>query len=107
LTEANQQLAVAKSTATLDHDQSQAKPPASRSWREPVNIDTTTATPGGLDHPAANGRGDPVLEVDRVTKIYPSEPPVTALRNISFAVERAELMGIVGPSGSAKPPCCT
>jgi putative ABC transport system ATP-binding protein len=45
---------------------------------------------------------DPVLEVDQVTKIYPSEPPVTALREISFAVERGELVGIVGPSGSGK-----
>ncbi|HEX3425531.1 MAG TPA: ABC transporter ATP-binding protein [Acidimicrobiales bacterium] len=44
----------------------------------------------------------PVLELDHVTKVYPSEPPVTALHGVSFAVERGELVGIVGPSGSGK-----
>jgi putative ABC transport system ATP-binding protein len=67
-----------------------------------MSIDTTTATPRGFDDPSASAGGGPVLEVDRVTKIYPSEPPVTALRDISFAVEPSELVGIVGPSGSGK-----
>ena len=45
---------------------------------------------------------DAVLELDEVTKVYGSEPPVCALRGVSFAVRRGELVAIVGPSGSGK-----
>jgi putative ABC transport system ATP-binding protein len=52
--------------------------------------------------PAEDGRTPPALEVDSVTKTYPSEPPVTALRGVSFSVAEGELAAIVGPSGSGK-----
>jgi putative ABC transport system ATP-binding protein len=43
-----------------------------------------------------------VLELDQVTKLYPGEPPVFALDNVSFDVTKGELVAIVGPSGSGK-----
>ena len=43
-----------------------------------------------------------VLELDAVTKVYGEEPPVSALRGVSFSVRRGELVAIVGPSGSGK-----
>jgi putative ABC transport system ATP-binding protein len=44
----------------------------------------------------------PVLELDQVTKVYPSRPPVTALAQVSFTVTRGELVAVLGPSGSGK-----
>jgi putative ABC transport system ATP-binding protein len=63
-----------------------------------------------LDHPlvvASNGSVTdaaelPVLEVDNVTKSYPGEPPVQALRGVNLTIGQGELVGIVGPSGSGK-----
>jgi putative ABC transport system ATP-binding protein len=43
-----------------------------------------------------------VLELDNVSKTYGSEPPVAALRGVSFAVAEGELLAILGPSGSGK-----
>jgi putative ABC transport system ATP-binding protein len=48
------------------------------------------------------GRSSSVLELDAVTKTYGSEPPVAALRGVSFRVKPGELLAIVGPSGSGK-----
>jgi putative ABC transport system ATP-binding protein len=45
---------------------------------------------------------DTVLELDAVTKVYGEQPPVAALRGVSFSVQRGELVAIVGPSGSGK-----
>jgi putative ABC transport system ATP-binding protein len=65
----------------------------------PVRDDTTVA--GGTRF-ARGDTGGPVLEVDAVTKSYPGEPPVEALRGVDLTVEEGELVGIVGPSGSGK-----
>jgi putative ABC transport system ATP-binding protein len=61
----------------------------------------TPTLPLTSTYPSGRG-GRPVLEVEAVTKIYPSEPPVTALRGVSFSLDEGELAAIVGPSGSGK-----
>jgi putative ABC transport system ATP-binding protein len=58
--------------------------------------------PGLRPQPGAGGGPGLVLELDEVTKTYPSQPPVAALRGVSFAVAEGELVAITGPSGSGK-----
>jgi len=63
-----------------------------------------------LDRPAPHhdrqpppGDGEPpVLELTRVSKTYPGEPPLQALRDVDLTLERGEMLAIVGPSGSGK-----
>jgi putative ABC transport system ATP-binding protein len=66
------------------------------------NEATATAGADAQLGPRAAESVPPVLEVDAVTKIYHSQPPVTALRGVSFAVRQGELAAIAGPSGSGK-----
>ncbi len=54
------------------------------------------------DGSALDGTGVPVIDVDHVTKSYPGEPPVQALRGVNLTIGQGELVGIVGPSGSGK-----
>jgi len=44
----------------------------------------------------------PVIELVDVWRIFPSTPPVQALRAVNFTVAAGEYLAIVGPSGSGK-----
>jgi len=55
-----------------------------------------------LGRPPAGMSMRPILDLDRVSKIYATSPPVQALRAVSLTVYSGELVAIVGPSGSGK-----
>ena len=74
-----------------------------------MTTDTTrSAMRGRLDdrRVSADGGDRPVLEVDQVTKIYPSEPPVTALRESPSPSTGASWWASWARRGRARPRCC-
>src|SRR3569832_395549 len=45
---------------------------------------------------------NPILRVEKLTKIFPETPPVTAVVGISFELGDGEILGILGPNGAGK-----
>jgi putative ABC transport system permease protein len=62
--------------------------------------DSTLGAAGAKE--GVEDKGRPVLELRAATKTYGSEPPVPALRGVTFSVYQGEFVAIVGPSGSGK-----
>jgi putative ABC transport system ATP-binding protein len=67
-----------------------------------MSPDHTTVVPVDIATSASSSERRLVLEMEQVTRVFPSDPPVEALRGVNFQVTQGELLGIVGPSGSGK-----
>jgi putative ABC transport system ATP-binding protein len=59
--------------------------------------------PGLVEASVVDSRAVPVIDIDRITKVYRSELiAVAALRGISLTIGEGEYVAVMGPSGSGK-----
>ncbi len=71
----------------------------------PVDDSPTAQIPATPRHPESGDHGDrvqPLLELDRVSRVYGDEVEIYALSEVSLKIMPGEFMSIVGPSGSGK-----
>jgi putative ABC transport system ATP-binding protein len=77
------------------------RPFAHRSGSGDVQAAGGSPAPPGAE-PGQAPPEPPVIELRNVTKRYPGNPPIVAVRSISLSIRAGELVAITGPSGSGK-----
>jgi cell division transport system ATP-binding protein len=66
---------------------------------QPSSVPSPAVQPVPNGNPSPSGAGSMIV-FDGVTKVY--DPDVTALRDVSFVIEKGEFVFVVGASGSGK-----